>query len=210
MGKVATPFEATEGYGPVNIVETIEPGHRVKTDEELRNVILRTIRNPTHGGNYLDYINWVESVPGIRKAWCQTAELYGTPGKIKVTFLESEFTTEQISKVKELLDRLAPASAQVEVVKPSIREVTVLYKINPNSEHLKKDVDKAIMEFFLRESQPGMYRDQNGDVTPREIPLSRLNAVMSNVPGVQSHELLSPTRSELQIAKDELLVPEFK
>lgn len=207
--QIATPYEATEGYGPSKVIATIDPGQRVKTDEELRNIILRTIRNPTHGGNYLDYINWVESVPGIRKAWCQTAELYGKPGKVKITFLESDFNTEQVDSVKALLDRLAPAHAVVEVVKPQTRNVRIIYKVNPNNEKIKEDINKAIAEFFLRESQPGRYRDQNGEVTPDEIPLSRLNAVISNVPGVVSHELISPTKKELKVAKDELLVPRF-
>ena len=207
--QTASPFEVTEGYGPTKIIKTIEQGQRIKTEEDLRNIILRTIRNPTHGGNYLDYINWVESVPGIRKAWCQTADLCGTPGKVKVTFLEGEFNTELIDKVKALLERLAPAHADVEVVKPNPRDVRIKYKVSPDSESLKKDIDKAIKEFFLRESQPGRYRDQNGEVTPNEIPLSRLNAVISNVPGVISHELISPTKKELKVAKDELLLPRF-
>ena len=206
----AVPFVTTEGYGPSKIIKTLDPGERVKTDEELRNVILRTIRNPTHGGNYLDYINWVESIPGVRKAWCQTADLCGEAGKVKVTFLEAGFNTEKLGEVRSLLNRLSPAHADVEVVKPKVRKVKVLYSVKPDSKQLRGTINEAVNEFFIRESQPGNYRNQSGEVTPNEIPLSRLNAVISNVPGVESHELMSPTKQDLKVGKDELIIPEFE
>ena len=206
--KTVEPFQASEGYGKTNF-EIIQQGERVKTDDELRNIILRTIRNPTHGGNFLDYINWTESIPGVKRAFVKTADLCQEPGRVEVTFLEEGFKTGKITEVQKLLDRLAPAHADVKAVKPMIRELSIKYQLSPDRPDLRREINNEIMNFFIRESQPGGFRNERGELTPTQMSITRLNAVMSNMIGEQDHTLISPSKADLKVAENELLVPRF-
>ena len=206
--KTVEPYEASEGYGKASFKEVQEP-QRAKTDEELRASVLRTIRNPAHGGNYLDYINWAESIPGVRRAFVKTADLCGEPGRVEVTFLEDGFKTTKTKELEDLLDRVAPAHAEVTVVAPKIRHVDIKYELTPDNKKLRAQVDGEIRKFFERESQPGGFRNESGRVTPGQISLSRLNAAMSNVPGEQDHTIIRPTKHDLVVRENELLIPRF-
>lgn len=207
--KTVEPYQASEGYGKSSY-EIIEKGERVKTDDELRNSLLRTIRNPTHGGSYLDYINWAESIPGVRRAFVKTADLCGASGSVEVTFLEDSFNTTKTKELERLCDRLAPAHANVKVVKPKIRKVLIRYQLIPDRSELRNRINQEIEAFFIRESQPGGFRNETGEQTPRQMSITRLNAVMSNVIGEQDHTLISPTKKELVVKENELLVPRFE
>ena len=65
------------------------------------------------------------------------------------------------------------------------------------------------MNFFIRESQPGGFRNERGERTHSQMSITRLNAVMSNVIGEQDHTLISPSKKDLKVADNELLVPRF-
>ena len=58
------------------VVDSLENGAFLESEESWRARLLRAIQSPPQGGSALDYIHWAEEVPGVKRAWVRPAYMH--------------------------------------------------------------------------------------------------------------------------------------
>ncbi len=160
-------------------------GSDAEDDESLRSRLLEKLRNPPHGGNADDYVQWTLEVPGVTRAWC--LPLWLGIGTVGVTFVcddDPEGPIPSASKVAEIqayLDKRRPVTAALVVFAPEPLPVPVSARITPYSERTARDIELELADIFAREGEPG---------TP--MLLTHIAEAISGTPGEVDHVLLDP------------------
>lgn len=165
-------------------------------DATFRDRLLRIIRSTPQGGCKADYINWIEAVPNVRKAWVRSAP--NGPGTVHVTFVEygsdlqSQATIEAIGK---RLVKLAPVTAQIELIPLKKRNLAneIRYSLTPESKALREDANAAIAK-LVKSIEPKGFEDIEGNVSDGVIYLSKISEAISQVPGEITHRILRPSQ----------------
>lgn len=163
-----------------------ETGTDAETDDEHRVRVLYRLRNPSHGGNGADYVRWATDVAGVGAAWAVPAPL----GEVHVAIVTEDDssaanlapTSDLIGAVQNHIDARAPAHATVEVGSPTIVEVTVDLSISPDTPENRTAAQEAIVALYKakRETNATIYQNV-------------LDAVVANIPTIDTHTINSPT-----------------
>lgn len=208
----ATVQVTTEGIESQARITSVIDGTSEESDDSLRRRLLQIIQAPPQGGSYLDYINWVESIDGVRQAWVKPSYLIGKngkPGHVHVTYVESDAAQSEAvrSAVELLLAKVAPGHATVSVKRPEIRNVTIQLVIEPSTDQMRASAWQAIKGFFQNEAKPGGYLDATRTLTPSKMSKSNLDAAVSAVEGEISHTITYEQGEELYVDDGQILVP---
>ena len=156
-----------------------------ESDESVRSRLLEKIRNPPHGGNANDYIQWALEVPGVTRAWC--FPLWLGLGSVGVTFMCDDAedgsipSDEMVARVQAYLDERRPVTAALAVFAPEALPVDIEARITPYSEELARNITLELSDLFEREGEPGTV-----------IPLTHIAEAISITPGEFDHVLIKP------------------
>jgi len=132
------------GIRTVTNAEPTHDGYDEETDEELYARYYVFVRTPATSGNKYHYFNWASEVEGVGAV--RIFPLWNGPGTVKVLFLDSNHQTaseELIQKVYEHIEENRPIGADVTVVSPQIKEVTIDVAVKGTL-----DVDALIAEIM--------------------------------------------------------------
>lgn len=188
--KIASPNMETEAK-----ILARTPELPQESDDSLRRRLFRAIQMVPQGGASLDYIRWIETIPGVKKAWVKPWHLVerGKPGHVWVTWLEEALEQSDATKktIEDLLSKLAPAHAVVTVKALVVDLVPLEIKLDPNTAACKEAVALAINKFFCEESVPGGYLNEKYEKTKAFVSKSRLDAAISAIPDEISHTVLN-------------------
>ncbi len=157
-------------------------------DESVRARLLEKIRNPPHGGNADDYIQWALEVPGVTRAWC--FPLWLGIGTVGVTFVCDDAedgpvpSDEMVARVQAYLDQRRPVTAALAVFAPEALAVDIEARVTPYSAELARNIALELADLFVREGEPGT-----------AIPLTHIAEAISTTPGEFDHVLIKPAAS---------------
>jgi len=140
---------SVSGIRSVTNAEETHDGYDEETDEELRQRYGIYIRTPATSGNKYHYYNWAMSITGVGD--CRVVPRWNGRGTVKVMIVDSNGNTasdELIQAVFDYIEEVRPIGADVTVVSPVIREVTINVAIlgTLNTELLINDVTDFIMQ----------------------------------------------------------------
>lgn len=168
-------------------------------DASVRARLLAKIRNPPHGGNADDYIQWALEVPGVTRAWC--FPLWLGIGTVGVTFVCDDAedgmlpSDEMVGRVQAYLDERRPVTASLVVFAPEALPVDIEARITPYSDELARAITLELSDLFVREGEPGT-----------AIPLTHIAEAISTTPGEFDHILITPT-ANVTPAANQIPVP---
>jgi uncharacterized phage protein gp47/JayE len=181
-------------------------GTVAEEDTPLRTRLLRSIASTPQGGAYLDYIEWIESIPGVRKAWVRPAYMSKEPGKVTVALVwDGSAQGVHYEAVEHLLAQLAPATALVEVFRLAEKKIDLQFSITPDTPEIRALAHAKIAEVFLEEAEPRRFLDSNGRKTTGIIPLSRISEAISAVEGERSHRIIHPG-DDISVGEGEIAI----
>jgi uncharacterized phage protein gp47/JayE len=181
-------------------------GSLAEADEPLRIRLLRGIASTPQGGSYVDYIGWVESIPGVKKSWVRPAFLMNEPGKVKIALVwEKSLQAVDYTAVEELLAKLSPATALVEVVQLKEKRIAIEFSITPDTPEIRASAHAKIAEVFQEEAEPSGFLEASGRKTTGIIALSRISEAISSADGERSHRIISPI-DDISVAEGEIAV----
>lgn len=161
-------------------------GADAESDASLRARLLSILREPPHGGNQSDYVQWALEVPGVTRAWCYP--LYLGLGTVGVTFLTEDSgpspipSAEMVARVQAHINEKAPVTAFVEVFAPEVLEIDVKLRITPDTAQVRAAVEAEIRDLWRREAAVG-----------GRIPITHLHEAVSIAAGEEDHVLITPT-----------------
>lgn len=152
--------------------------------ERWRRRVVRAFRVQPHGGDLDDYVTWALEVPGITRAWSRRAWLGpGTVGVFVVRDDDDSIVPDpaELALVQAHIESKRPATAEVHVIAPTLLPVAYEIRLEPDGEVLRAQVELALRELHLAESDLGarMWR-------------SHMTAAISAVPGELDHTLAAP------------------
>ena len=165
--------------------EGIAGGADAETDDSLRTRLLSVLREPPHGGNAADYVQWALEVPGVTRAWCHP-HVFGL-GSVGVTILADDAPdgplpdAELVARVQTHLDATRPVAAFVSVFAPEVLPVTVRLRVTPDTALVREAVLRELRDLWRREAGDGatVYR-------------SHISEAVSMAEGEADHTLLDP------------------
>ena len=143
---------AISGIQSVTNAEPTHDGYDEETDEELYERYYVFVRTPATSGNKYHYYNWASEVEGVGAV--KIFPLWNGPGTVKVLFLDSNHQTasaELIQKVYDHIEENRPIGADVTVVSPQIKEVTIDVAIKGTL-----DIDMLIEEIMAYAKGKGL------------------------------------------------------
>jgi len=116
------------GINGSGIISSITDGIEAEIDNELRVRVLDRIRQPPMGGDANDYVQWVEAVPGVTRAWASPLEM--GMGTITVRFMMDNLradaagfpNADDIASVQAYLDTKRPVTVKDFFVVAPIQE----------------------------------------------------------------------------------------
>lgn len=155
-------------------------------DESVRARLLAKIRNPPHGGNADDYVQWALEVPGVTRAW--SFSLWLGIGTVGVTFVCDDAedgpipSPDMVERVQIHLDEVRPVTAALVVFAPEALPVDIEARVTPYSAELARAITLELADLFAREGEPGT-----------AIPLTHIAEAISTTPGEFDHVLIKPT-----------------
>ena len=172
-------------------------GADIEADEDYRERILDRKREPPHGGNAHDYIQWALQVPGVTRAWCLPLwEGLGTVGVMFARDGDADIipTEKQRQAVAAHIEPLRPVTAEVYVFSPTPKPIDVTDKISPDDAPGRENVKLELSDFVIREGGPGV-----------TLRVSRISEAISAAIGEHHHHLVDPT-NDIPVAENELPV----
>lgn len=166
----------------------ITGGADIEDIEEWRSRMQFFIQNPPTGGSKTDYEIWAREVSGVTRAWCYPVEL--GPGTVTVRFM-MDGTYENgvplagdVNRVKEHIDGLQPATAQVYIEAPIPDEINFTFaSLTPNTTEAHSAIEASLKSLIQSSSiEPG-----------GTLKLSKIRAAISNATGNEDFALTSPS-----------------
>lgn len=191
----------TPAAGLQTVLTVDEDGLRggvdIEDDASYRERILDRKREPPHGGNAHDYVQWALQVPGVTRAWC--LPLWMGLGTVGVMFArdgdaDSIPTEEQCREVAAHIEPLRPVTAEVYVFPPVSKPIDVTVRISPDTADNRENVKLELADFVIREGGPGV-----------TLRVSRISEAISAAVGEHHHYLVSPG-NDIPVAENELPV----
>lgn len=128
--------------------------------------MLQRFQNPPGSGNAGDYVRWATSRPGVGKAWCVPAEIFGQ-GSVGVYVAGVSVATDTtpaglveasaavLADVEDYIEGVRPIPALVSYGTITPVEYIFYISITPNNADLQKEIHFALGNLFLTESGPG-------------------------------------------------------
>jgi uncharacterized phage protein gp47/JayE len=162
---------------------TVTAQTQIATDSETldawKSRLLQRIQNPPSSGNKTDYQRWALQ-GGADRAWIYAAEEWQGPGTVGVVVatkaLEAVSSTVKTA-IETIIEASRPVSASYTISDPVIKQITLDISLNPNTAYFQGEVDDALDEMFLTQSEPG-----------GTLLLSQLNKSVANT-GVDDYEI---------------------
>ncbi|MCI0429744.1 MAG: baseplate J/gp47 family protein [Rhodospirillales bacterium] len=157
-------------------------------DESFRARLLDRLRQPPHGGNANDYVQWALELPGVTRVW--VAPLEAGPGTVTLRFVMDETYPEgipqagDVAAVQATIDRpdRRPVTAAVEVLAPVPKPLNVtIAALAPNTPEVQAAVIAELRDLVRRERTPG-----------GTIYLSTIWEAVAVATGERSHRILAP------------------
>jgi uncharacterized phage protein gp47/JayE len=169
-------------------------GSDQETDDYLRERLLQYMKSHPQSGSLSDYINWMKKIKGVQEGFVvPTINGPGTVGVCALTEKNHIPNKKLEDKIKEKLQVLSPATAEVIYIQPTKKEVELKISLSPNSAKIRRDVNNAILKFFEKNRAPhGWFKESSAPIDS-SIKLSKLSEVISLVEGEDSHKIISPT-----------------
>jgi uncharacterized phage protein gp47/JayE len=172
-------------------------GTDIEGDESYRERILDRKREPPHGGNAHDYVQWALQVPGVTRAWCLPLWMgLGTVGVMFARDGDADIipTEGQCGEVAAHIEPLRPVTAEVFVFPPTPKPIDVTVKISPDTADNRLNVGEELADFIIREGAPGV-----------TLRVSRISEAISAAVGEHHHYLEMPV-NDIPVAENELPV----
>jgi uncharacterized phage protein gp47/JayE len=169
--------------------EGLTGGADRERDEPYRARLLDRLRQPPHGGNANDYVQWALEVPGVTRAW--VAPLEGGPGTVTVRFVMDDSSESGIPSAGDVaalqahLDRTdrRPVTAVVTALAPQPKPLDVtIGALSPNTQAVQDAIEAELKDLIRRERAPG-----------GTIYLSTIWEAVAIATGERSHRILAPS-----------------
>lgn len=194
--------------------EKITGGADKETNEEFRRRLLQHIRSTPQGGCQSDYINWIEEIEGVRQAFIRPT-LRG-PGTVTVSLLAeglNPIPSESLKKkVKNKLDALSPATAEITIFIPKRRDLLIQYSAQPEDgytqDKLEKKINKELTSFVNSQQKVHNFYDKDRVLVDARITKSQISQVISNVAGEKSHLLIHPEQ-DIRLERGDVFCVKF-
>lgn len=187
---------ALSGVDGTATVVDLGGGADAETDDQLRQRVLRRIRQPPMGGAAYDYEAWALAVPGVTRAWAASEMGIGT---VTVRFMMDDLRAdndgfplpEDIDAVASYIDIKRPVTVKdCFVVAPIRQPVDVsIGNLVPDNEAIRAAIEVSLHEMIFEMAAPG-----------QTIFASWKNYAIMSTSGVQSFELTDYTDDIMESA----------
>lgn len=162
------PVTSNDSLSWAEVTEIVAPARDAKTDDHLRDRLLRSDDWIAYGGNVTDYLAMLSKIKEVGAG--QIYPVWNGPGTVKLVIVDNNLmpaSSTLVSKVKSIIDPvdgegegygLAPIDHQVTVVAPSILTInvasTVTIDSKQNGDTVKAKIKDAVENYFqlLRQS----------------------------------------------------------
>jgi uncharacterized phage protein gp47/JayE len=161
------------------ITEQTQAGTDSETTDAWKTRLLQRIQNPPSSGNKTDYERWALQ-GGAGRAWIYAAEDWngpGTAGVVVATQSLEAVGASIMTAIEEIIEAERPVSASYDLVDPVIKQITFDISISPNTTFFQGEIDDALEQMFLTQSEPGS-----------DLLLSQMQKTISNT-GVDDFEI---------------------
>ena len=184
----------------VTVVSTDTEGEDVESDDSYRARILNRKRNPPHGGNFNDYIQWALQVSGVTRAWVLPDQLGA--GTVLLWFVEDDDVNifPDQAKIDEVYAYIAdnsrkPITATLFVASPTPKDLDITVKIKPYNQTVRDAITAELKDLIFRDAVPhGALKDAGTNETYEGgILISHIREAISIAPGEFDHEVVLPT-----------------
>lgn len=147
-----------------NIATVVElhGGTDEETDEDLRQRVLKRIRQPPMGGAVYDYEAWALAVPGVTRAWAAQEMGIGTA---TVRFMMDDKRAdnngvpleEDIIDVTKYIDYRRPVAVKdTFVVAPVKQQITVtIAELDPDTPSVRQEIEDSLLLMLRTLAKPG-------------------------------------------------------
>jgi uncharacterized phage protein gp47/JayE len=169
------------------IVVKLTGGTEVETDDQLRERVLRRIRQPPMGGAAYDYEAWALAVPGVTRAWAAPEQGTGT---ITVRFLMDDLradddgwpTPDDVQTVHNYINTKRPVAVKDCYVLAPIKQFidVTIENLQPNTVEAKGEIEKSLRAMLFELAAPG-----------QTIFAAWISMAILNAPGVVSFKLVT-------------------
>lgn len=138
-------------------------GVDTETDDQLRDRVLRRIRQPPMGGCAYDYEAWALAVPGVTRAWCFPQEM--GIGTVTVRFVMDDLradndgipTADDIQAVTDYINSKRPVTVKDFWVEAPIKQpiTCVIADLNPDTPEVRAEIEASLRQMLLTAAAPG-------------------------------------------------------
>lgn len=183
----AAQWMAAPAGVPSECTVQAEGGTDAETDAELLARLLERIRRPAAGGNRYDFKNWALDVDGVTSAYVYPLRRGLGTVDIVITSSNGMPTEDTIKNCQEYIDDVRPVTAKdVLVMAPDALTIDVDVSVYmPDIDDVQSPVERALTEYFAL-LEPG-----------EDLVVSQLEAIVSNVSGVQDRLLNTPRSNQV-------------
>jgi uncharacterized phage protein gp47/JayE len=169
----------------VVMADAIAGGADIEPIARLRERYKERLRNPPQGGKPYDYVAWAKAAHvDVTKVWVTEHE--GQVGRVVVRFvtegLNSPIPTQaHIDTVAAYIEQKRPAGVGAfAVLAPVALSLNLEFtSLSPNTDAVKAEIDAELDDYLVNWT-----RDENS-----EIPITHINAAISNAPSEYDHAL---------------------
>ncbi|UPT85181.1 baseplate J/gp47 family protein [Bradyrhizobium barranii subsp. apii] len=186
-------------------------GVDVEDMESYRARILFRKRNPPHGGNAADYVDWTGQVAGVSffldRPTVYVERLWQGAGTIRVFPLMYDLypngipSAADVLRVAAYIETVRPAGAKVTIAAPQAVPVDItIAGLSPNTSEVQEAVLAELRDTFFRLSRPAGNDDAFGSMpylaSPFSFSLSWIWQAVANATGEQRHRIASPSADQ--------------
>jgi len=205
----ATATAAIGAGGVTQGLDVEEDGPKYSSDLSFyRGRILFRLRNPPHGGNPADYVQWATAVPGVTRVFVE--RLYAGPGTVRVfpifdDLFASAGGVADAGHIEAVIEALAPeqpSAAQVAVVAPTAQVINVTVAgLTPSTTAVQQAAIDELSDAFRRlgrvsgadPASAAILAAQPFLAAPFTFSLSWLWQAVADATGEQRHAITSPS-----------------
>lgn len=186
MASIPAQFMAAPtGVSSDALVIRTTGGTDAETDAALLARLLNIIRRPPAGGNRYDYRNWALSVDGVTSAYVYPLRRGLGTVDVVITSGNSVPSDATVASCQKYIDEMRPVTSKNSfVVKPHVTAINVTAQVKLDGIELavaKERIQAALSEYF-------------DSLIPGDgIIVSQIEAVISDVAGINDRRLTSPT-----------------
>lgn len=161
-GEPLTFIAEIEGLDRTATILELHGGTNEETDEELRQRVLKRIRQPPMGGAVYDYEAWALAVPGVTRAWAAQEMGIGTA---TVRFMMDDKRTdndgvpleEDVIEVTKYIDYRRPVAVKdTFVVAPLKQPISItIAELNPDTPSVRQEIEDSLLFMLRALAKPG-------------------------------------------------------